>query len=255
MMAKSWWCSWHVLPLALLIALVAVPVEARRGGRQARPETWDARLAEVDGHIVAGRFRRAVAVGEKLVDEMAQALGAGEGASRAMGTAVGYLALAEAGRGDEADALWHWPLALSLRPDLADWDLGRYGAAGELLERRRDEWQPPQPASDAADLERAEERIHGPTDEGVTAPRKLSSPSPQSTAALRAMADDGEQVILSVVIGRDGSIRKPRVLEHQYPGYAFVVAETVRRWRFQPGRHDGEPVDVYYYLMVNWYND
>lgn len=255
MRPKTWWCSWRVLPLALLIALVAVPVEARRGGREARPETWDARLAEIDGHIVAARFRRALAVSEKLVDEMAQALGPGEGASRAMGTAVGYLALAEAGRGDESDALWHWPLALSLRPDLADWDLGRYGAAGELLERRRDEWQPPPPASAAADLERTEARIHHPNDDDVVGPRKLSSPAPQSTAALRKMADDAELVIVSVVIGRDGSIRKPRVLKHEYPGYAFVIAETLRRWRFEPGRHLGEPTDVYYNLTIKWHND
>lgn len=245
----------RLLLLAVLIAVAAVPLEAKRGGPVAQPEIWAPRLAEAEAHLEAGRFRRALAVSEKLVKEMAQALGPGEGASRAMGTAVGYLSLAEAGRGDEADALWHWPLALSLRPDLADWDLGRFGVAGELIERRRDEWQPPPPASDAADVERAGERVHRPNDEGVEPPRKLSSAAPQSTAALRAMADGGEQVILSVVIGRDGSIRTPRVLKHQYPGYAFVVAETVRRWRFQAGRYQGEPVDVYYYLTVNWTND
>jgi hypothetical protein len=256
MMPKSWRCSGRILPLALLIALVAVPVEARRGGREARPETWDARLAETDGHLVGGRFRPALALSEKLVDEMEQTLGAGEGASRAMGTAVGYLALAEAGRGDEADALWHWPLALSLRPDLADWDLGRYGAAGELIERRRDEWRPTPPKADAAAAERVEETIYRSSDEDVVPPRKLRSPAPQATAALRAMADDGEEVIVSFVVGHDGSIRMPRVLKHQYPGYAFVVVETVRRWRFEPARVRGEPVDVYYNLTIRWqHND
>lgn len=250
--------SCRLLPLALLFALLAVPVEARRRP-EIRPETWDARLTEIEGHLVAGRSRQALAVAEKLVGEMAQGLGAGEGATRAMGTAVGYLALAEAGRGDEAGALWHWPLALSLRRDLAEWDLGRFGAAGELLERRRDEWQPPSPASDAAALERVDEmakkEVFHPHDEGVVPPKKLRAPAPQATAALRAMADDGEQVIASFVIGRDGSIRMPRILQHAYPGYAFVVAETVRRWRFEPGRHRGEPVDVYYNLVMRWHDE
>jgi hypothetical protein len=87
--------------------------------------------------------------------------------------------------------------------------------------------------------------------EGVQPPRKTLAPAPQSTAAMKAEARE-EEVVIAVVIGSDGVLRSPRILVHQYPGYAFVVGETVRRWRFQPARLHGEAVAARYNILVTW---
>lgn len=58
---------------------------------------------------------------------------------------------------------------------------------------------------------------------------------------------------IGILIGADGTLSYPRILFHRFPGYAFIVAETVRRWRFDPARLDGEPVSTHYNLLITWY--
>lgn len=246
-----------LLGLAALAALVA-PAEAA----EIRPETWNDRVQELEEMLVAGRFRKARSLSEKLVEEMAQGLTTGEAADRAMGTALAQLALAEAGIGKEDAALWHWGLALSFRPDLAAPDLAPYGAAGQLLERRREDWQAPEAGLDPeAALARARS-AEGATPplvryedlEGVEAkpPRKLSPASPQATAGLR-LHGQPDLTILTMVITPEGRLRSPRVVKHSFPGWAYTIAETARKeWRFSPADVEGEPVEVLYTLTIQW---
>jgi protein TonB len=59
-------------------------------------------------------------------------------------------------------------------------------------------------------------------------------------------------VILECIIGRDGSVREPRVVRSAHPILDRAAVDSVRRWRFRPATLNGEPVDVYFHLTVRF---
>lgn len=75
-------------------------------------------------------------------------------------------------------------------------------------------------------------------------PKAVERVAPQYPARARARAIEGF-VTLSLLIGEDGVVRSLEVLEGSPPGvFEDVAAEAVRRWRFQPGMYQGQPVPV-----------
>jgi hypothetical protein len=155
---------------------VCAALAASAGADRIRPGSWDERLRQVEALVEAGRWKQALPMAERLVGEMAQGLASGEAATRAMASSVALLALAEAGLGRDDDATWHWSFAVSLRPELAATRLDHFGAAGELLERSREAWEPP-PASEPVD--QGGESGETPPRGTVEPPRKRSAPDPQ----------------------------------------------------------------------------
>jgi TonB family protein len=85
----------------------------------------------------------------------------------------------------------------------------------------------------------------------VEAPRKVYAPQPQYTLSARSAGVQGV-VILQSVIGSDGRIHRLRLLRGLPHGLSEVAAATVCTWRFEPATLDGEPVEVYYNLTVNF---
>ncbi len=59
-------------------------------------------------------------------------------------------------------------------------------------------------------------------------------------------------VILEVVIGRDGLVKKAYVLKPLPFGLDQAAVDAVKQWRFKPGTLDGKPVDVIFNLTVNF---
>ncbi len=61
-------------------------------------------------------------------------------------------------------------------------------------------------------------------------------------------------VILEAVIYRDGSVGELRVVTSTRSGLGFEEAAiaAVRRWRYLPALQDGEPVDVYFTVLVDF---
>lgn len=233
--------------LLALAILVLASASFASGSTRIRPDTWGARIERVEELLRSEEWKQARSLAENLVEEMAQGVTSGERASRAMGSAVAQLALAEAGLERAEDAFWHWGVAVSLRRDLTELDLEVYGAAGRLLERRRAAWEP---LRGLAEADWHDEPVHELV-EGIEPPRKKFAPFPQATTALRARG--GEEVILIVVIvDENGTLHDPRILHHEYPGYAYVVGETLRRWRFKPARIEGEPISSFYRMRIRW---
>jgi len=85
--------------------------------------------------------------------------------------------------------------------------------------------------------------MRGPTDPG--APRIVSKGDatyPEDARRARA----GGQIVFSVVVGHDGSIvwiRANREIAG-WPSLTEAAVEALRKWRYEPGRLDGVPVDV-----------
>jgi TonB family protein len=65
----------------------------------------------------------------------------------------------------------------------------------------------------------------------------------------------GATVILQAVISRDGTVGEIEVLHSDAPpGYDFEMAamEAVSQWRYEPALSNGEPVDVYFTVIVDF---
>jgi protein TonB len=75
-------------------------------------------------------------------------------------------------------------------------------------------------------------------------PRPVDRVAPTYPARARARGATGF-VTLSVLVGADGRVRDVRVLQADPPDTFEEAAMTaVRAWTFQPGRYQGEAVDV-----------
>jgi TonB family protein len=71
------------------------------------------------------------------------------------------------------------------------------------------------------------------------------------TSEARRQAVEGE-VVLEVVVRRDGSVGNPRVVRGLGAGLDQKALEAVRQWRFTPARRQGAPVDVVVTISVEF---
>jgi TonB family protein len=78
---------------------------------------------------------------------------------------------------------------------------------------------------------------------GVSAPvlmHRTICEMPDLARKLRAQGN----VTLSLVVTADGAVRDVRIVKSAGYGMDQQAAECIAKWRFQPGRKDGSPVDV-----------
>ena len=83
----------------------------------------------------------------------------------------------------------------------------------------------------------------------VTRPQKIFGPNPQYTEIARKARIQGI-VIVEAIIDRAGNVSAVRVLKPLPMGLDQAAVEAVKRWKFEPARLNGRPVDVFYRLTV-----
>jgi TonB family protein len=86
-------------------------------------------------------------------------------------------------------------------------------------------------------------RIYRPNEAGVVAPTVISGPKPVYTRQAMDAKIEGN-VVLSCVVGVDGTIVGVTVIKELEPGLDEAAITAARRWRFVPGTKDGKPVPV-----------
>ena len=61
-------------------------------------------------------------------------------------------------------------------------------------------------------------------------------------------------MILQCIVRRDGTVGDAEVLRVTAPGHGFEEAamRAVRKWRFVPATMNGEPIDVYFTVVVDF---
>lgn len=76
---------------------------------------------------------------------------------------------------------------------------------------------------------------------------------PRYPAKAREKGAEGK-VILQAVIRKDGTVGEVKVLNAPEGdlGFAEAATESVRKWRYEPARLNGEPVDVYFTVVVDF---
>ena len=86
---------------------------------------------------------------------------------------------------------------------------------------------------------------------GITPPSLVHEVRPDYTDEARRLGIEGE-VVLEIVVRRDGSIGDVKVLNGLRGGLDRRAIEAVRQWRFSPSRRYGTPVDVIVEVAVEF---
>jgi TonB family protein len=86
---------------------------------------------------------------------------------------------------------------------------------------------------------------------GVSAPRAIYSPEPDFSDEARAAKYQGV-VTLALTVRPDGRPANVFIVRALGMGLDQKALETVRTWRFEPGRKDGRPVAVQIQVEVDF---
>lgn len=231
---------WSALALVLVFAVTA---EAQRTGRPSVADNWKRRLGDSAALLKSGDHAASLKITERLIREMIDQLGRGDGAMQIFGIAVTQKALALAGLGREDDALWYWHTVVTLYPAFAKSDLSAFGEAGAFLDRHR----VPPPLNENERQVRIAEK-----DPRIQPPKIRRRAEPEFASGALAFGTSG-LIIVECLITTEGKIATPRVLQPlPAPTLTYTVLEALRKWRFEPGRLDGRPVNVIFKLTVNF---
>jgi protein TonB len=72
-------------------------------------------------------------------------------------------------------------------------------------------------------------------------PRVVYQPAPEYPAELRRKKMEGA-VYMLFVVDRDGRVLNPIIQKSSHPAFEKPATQAVRRWRFEPGKSGGRPV-------------
>jgi protein TonB len=86
---------------------------------------------------------------------------------------------------------------------------------------------------------------------GGTQPEEVDRVVPRYPPAARRAGVAGAVVIRGIV-RRDGSIDDVEIIKDLPNGLGDAAQDAVRLWRFRPATYQGEPIDVYYTVTVNF---
>jgi len=104
------------------------------------------------------------------------------------------------------------------------------------MERERQIWKTPARASQFSDVPHVSARRRC---EDTRPPEALTTPDP-----LMVPAAVGIKVKVSFIIGADGRVHSPLILESAGPAGDRNVLQTVRAWRYRPATCNGVPTEA-----------
>jgi TonB family protein len=105
-----------------------------------------------------------------------------------------------------------------------------------LIEREHQVWKTPRRASEFSDIPHVSARARC---EDTQPPQALTTPDP---LALPFAAH--QKVKVSFIIGADGGVHSPLILQSAGPAGDRSVLQTVRTWRYRPATCNGVPTEA-----------
>jgi TonB family protein len=106
----------------------------------------------------------------------------------------------------------------------------------------------PEPAPTPAP---ADTGIYTAVPPGGTQPEEIERVIPRYPMLARR-ANAGGSVVIRGVVRKDGSIDNVEIIKDLPYGLGEAAKEAVEQWRFRPATYQGEPIDVYYTVTVNF---
>ena len=105
-----------------------------------------------------------------------------------------------------------------------------------LQEREHQLWKTPKRASEFSDVPHVSARSRC---EDTQPPEALTTPDPLMLPAIA-----GIKVKVSFIVGTDGRVHSPLILESAGPAGDRNVLQTVRAWRYRPATCNGVPTEA-----------
>ncbi|HEX8154577.1 MAG TPA: TonB family protein [Thermoanaerobaculia bacterium] len=94
-------------------------------------------------------------------------------------------------------------------------------------------------------------RVYAAVPPGGTQPEEVDRIVPRYPAAARRAGVAGSVVVRGIV-RRDGTMDNVEIIKDLGYGLGESVRDAVRRWRFRPATYQGDAIDVYYTVTVNF---
>lgn len=136
--------------------------------------------------------------------------------------------------------IWSWLLLLILAIPAASsatvQGLSTRPRQSVLAEREHQIWKTPRRAAEFSDIPHASAR---PRCEDTQPPEALTTPDP-----LLVPAGAGLKVKVSFIVGADGRVHSPLILQSVGPAGDRSVLRTVRSWRYRPATCNGVPTEA-----------
>jgi TonB family protein len=203
--------------------------------------TWEEAIAAIEGHIIAGEWRKADRMATRLEAEMVNQIVEGPDTNVFLWRIALLRALTLAGKGDLEQAAWTFYMASAFAPENAHLlDLTRYGKAGEYLAHL--------PDIDCA-FPRARDCSKS---DSVVEPKLRKHPRPKFPEAQRGKDRDC-RVVVEMRVTADGRPTIPRLLESDGSSvFVYATLLAIQEWRFEPATEDGKPIPFVFTLKVNF---
>jgi TonB family protein len=228
----------RVASIAVLVPLLLGLPSPAWAGKSVK--SWNERLQVTVAQLREGGWAEAKVNAQAGLEDLGRFLAPGGKAGSAVAMFLMCRAVAEAGLGEEREAIWDWQVAQQLDPRLESWKLTEFGPAGALLDRFRLPIRIP-----AATIRIDPERL-----EAATPPEKIAARAPIYYEGARALGIQSK-VVFDVVIGLDGRTTHPRLIEKgPIETLTQSAADAIRAWRFHPARQGDENVPCDYRLTV-----
>lgn len=112
----------------------------------------------------------------------------------------------------------------------------RVSGAESLSARELQLWRIPVHNSQFADVRHA---TANPLCEGTLPPQALATPDP-----LLDRSEPSVKIMVSFIVGTDGRVHSPILLESAGTTQDHAVLETVRAWRYRPAMCNGVPTET-----------
>jgi TonB family protein len=93
-------------------------------------------------------------------------------------------------------------------------------------------------------------RLHA-QDVTVTPPRVLAQPAPDYPLGMRASGMRGD-VLVDFVVDSEGRVTRAYVVRSLNPAFDEPALEAVRRWKFEPGRKGGVPINTHMQVPIHF---
>ena len=237
-----------VLIVACLLCCIVLP--AAKPARATDPDKkfvlnlWSRKLDGIHKLLVRQQWEKAERKARKLSDQMLDMIVSGGGGRRYLGRVTLLRAIALEGLGEHRLADWYWRLSVQLFPDMNDVDPQTYIPGTDLgadAGGSSPAWLKAKSAHDG--LKRS--------DVGrVIEPKKIDGREPRYP---RAKIGTSVTVAVEVLIGEDGQLYEPRILDltGEYT-LAFSALDAMSSWRFKPATLDGKAMPALYQLFVRY---
>lgn len=220
------------------VLLAAAPVQPAPSEPSPSVVRWQGEISRVDGLLRRGAWGEAERGAAALVAELLADLKGGPAGARLLATAYAQRGLAEAGLERREDALWSLRIAGCLDPVFDGAQLDRIGAPFGAAGERLTSWRRAE-----ADLRPTARPVDTP---GLDPPALLESPTIVFRASAEVLRSFDRTLSVEIVVDAEGRPRAPAVRgSRANPSPVAASLETLRRWRFEPARLDGEAVPVF----------